>query len=103
MALMISVDFSLLEVEMELETLEQHLQLIEEQIQRRECQLEHKRKLDTKELCLDDDDHAAQWDFINQEFRFQIEFVLPHVLRSPFLVSLFSVYETSVTRIAELM
>ena len=94
----IKLDFRLLEVSMELSTLEKHLELIEAQIERGQKEAWSNRKAKTMELEPDDE---AEWSFIVQEYDYQVGFVLPRVLRNPFLVSLFAVYESAVTEIAK--
>ena len=96
----IKLDFRLLEVSMELSTLEKHLELIEAQIERGQKEAWSSREAKTMELEPDDE---AEWSFIVQEYDYQVGFVLPRVLRNPFLVSLFAVYESAVTEIAKAM
>ena len=94
------VDLRLLEVSIELSTLERYLEFIEEQEKRgreaAECELQTK----WRELSCDDE---AEWSLLCQERDFQVEFVLPRILRGPFLVTLFAVYETAVTEIGKLI
>ena len=96
----IKLDFRLLEVSMELSTLEKHLELIEAQIERGQKEAWSSREAKMMELEPDDE---AEWSFIVQEYDYQVGFVLPRVLRNPFLVSLFAVYESAVTEIAKAM
>ena len=96
----IKLDFRLLEVSMELGILEKHLELIEAQIELGQNEAWSKMEAKTRELELDD---GAEWSLITQEYRYQVDFVLPRVLRNPFLVSLFAVYESAVTEIAKTM
>ena len=93
-------DFRLLEVSMELITLETHLELIEAQIERGKKKAWLSREAKMMELEPDDE---AESSFIVQEYDYQVGFVLPRVLRNPFLVSLFAVYESAVTEIANAM
>ena len=97
-------DFRLGEVSEELYTLEKHLELIEEEIKRGEEAA--KAELDVKvrplyqndrELSLDEKDEEHGY---RGEYYYQIDFVLPRILRGPFLVALFAVYETAVTEVA---
>ncbi len=92
----ILVDFRLLEVSMELDTLEKYLELIEEEIKRGQEAAKEELEAKTRELSLDE----VEWDILRQDYRHQVEFVRPRILRGPFLVTLFAVYETSVTEVA---
>ena len=96
----IILDFRLLEVSMELSTLEKHLELIEAQIERGQEEAWSRREAKMMELESDDE---AEWSLIVQEYDYEVDFVLPRVLRNPFLVSLFAVYESTVTEIAKAM
>ena len=96
----IKLDLRLLEVSMELSTLEKHLELIEAQIEEGQEEAWSSREAKTMELEADDE---AEWNFIVQEYHYEVDFVLPRVLRNPFLVSLFAVYESTVTEIAKAM
>ena len=94
----IIIDFRLLEVSIELSVLEEHLRRIEEQIEQRENTIE--LELEKVQRIYDD---YAEWDIARQELEFEIDFSLPHILRGPFLVTLFSVYESAVSEIAGLI
>ena len=94
------LDFRLLEVSMELSTLEKHLELIEAQIERGQEEAWSRREAKMMELESDDE---AEWSLIVQEYDYEVDVVLPRVLRNPFLVSLFAVYESTVTEIAKAM
>ena len=85
---------------MELSTLETHIELIEDQITRGEAAAERQFRDKWQELNCDDE---AEWDLLRQEWDYQVNFVLPRVLRVPFLVTLFTVYEAAVTEIASLV
>ncbi len=98
------VDFRLGEVSGELDTLKKHLELIEEEIKRGEeaakAELDAKLRplyLNKQELSLDERDEEHNY---REEYYYQIDFVLPRVLRVPFLVALFAVYETAVIEVA---
>ena len=97
-------DFRLGEVSGELDTLEKHLELIEEEIKRGEevakAELDANVRelyLNERELSLDEKDEEH---YYRGEYYYQIDFVLPRVLRGPYLVALFAVYETAVTEVA---
>lgn len=44
-----------------------------------------------------------EWHFEHQNYDYRVEFLLPRFFRGPFLVSLYAVYEASVTEIAHLL
>ena len=96
----IKIDLRLLGVSMELSTLETHIELIEEQITRGGEAAERQFRDKRRELNCDDE---TDWDLLRQERDYQVDFVLPRVLRIPFLVTLFTVYEAAVTEIASLV
>ena len=85
---------------MELSTLETHIELIEEQITRGEEAAKRQFQDKWRESNRDDE---AEWYQLRQERDYQVDFVLPRVLRVPFLVTLFTVYEAAVTQIASLV
>ena len=90
----------LIGIEMELDTLQTHIKMIEEQIRQGEeiakCQFQDKWQELSKLNCAD----WAALDILSQERDLEVDFVLPRVLRVPFLVTLFTVYEAAVTEIA---
>ena len=97
-----NVDFRLTGVSLELITLDTHLKLIEEQIEQSrkaaKCELESElRKISPDEFVGDD---WETWDLLHQDYYYHVGVVLPRTLRSPFLVTLFTVYEAAVTEIA---
>ena len=96
------VDLRLIEIEMELRTLKTDIKIIEDQIRQGEedakCQLHDKWRKLKRLNCAD----PAEWDILHQERDLQVDFVLPRVLRIPFIVTLFTVYEAAVTEIAGL-
>ncbi len=95
--------FRLSGVSLEINTLEEHLELIEEQIGRSTrlatCELDSKREELRNDVTADEYD----WDMLYLRHRCYVEVTVPRVLRNPFLISLFAVYESSVTTIAELI
>ena len=94
------IDFRLLELSMDVRALENHLNLVEEQIAQGEEAA--KREFENKWQAFEFKDEA-ELELLAEERDFQVEFVLPRVLRGPFLVTLFAVYETAVTEIAKLI
>ena len=85
---------------MELATLEEHLEMIERQIASGES--EAQSNFYTQVEALEPEDEG-EWQLLRNERDYHVEVVLPRVFRNPFLVSLFSVYETSVTEVARLL
>ncbi|MYB43817.1 MAG: hypothetical protein F4X74_02595 [Acidimicrobiia bacterium] len=93
----IKLDLRLLNALIELEMLDEYLDLIEAHI-----------RASTKEAA---DESRAQsynldrvdWHILNQRLDWRVEFVLSRVLRNSFLVTLFAVYETIVTEVANLV
>ena len=88
---------------MELLVLERHLAIIEDQIVQGRETADYEVKKRSHGLDPDSPDDAAEFSLLIQERNFQIDFVHPRVLRGPFLVTLFSVYESAVTEIANLI
>ena len=103
MASGISISFDLMYIEMELSTLAQHLKLIEQQLVLSSIEAKNYLERETAELCLDVLEEQAHWDILNQEYQFKVDFILPRTLRNPFLITLYSTYESAVVQIAELM
>lgn len=95
-----SFDFRLIEVAMELATLEEHLDMIERQIASGAREAQDSFHAQVKALEPEDE---GERQLLRHERDYHIEVVLPRVFRNPFLVSLFSVYETSVTEVARLL
>lgn len=94
-------DVRLLEAKIEIFTLETHLELIEKQIER--SQKKERLRLNTlirrERLSPDDPEyHQAM-----TEYGEYIDILLPRFFRGPFLISLYSVYESVVTEIAQIM
>lgn len=94
------IDFTLLDVEMELSILEDQVELIEEQIQRGRKTAKRELVARVGELSFDDE---AEWARLHQEHDFQVDFIIPRILRCPPLVTLFAVYESAVKEIAGLV
>lgn len=105
------VDFRLLDASLEMKVLEAHLNLVEEQIQIERKSAKTKLDAEIKKLSVslqesepgDQDGWLGEIQLAEDEYRYHVGFVLPRALRSPFLVSLYSVYESTVTEIANLM
>ena len=98
------MDFRLIGISSDLAILEHHFEYIEEQ---------EKEWLLTAEDIRDDllgdlssfsqDDRQAYWQRAQGFYDDYVEFRLPLILYNPFLVSLYAVYESAVTEIADLM
>ncbi|MBM4274049.1 MAG: hypothetical protein FJ134_06260 [Deltaproteobacteria bacterium] len=91
----------MIEIEAELFALDYHLNLIEEQIRNKEVfeRMRSQRKIKKLNLTRDD----PEWHEEQYELDYVIEFLLPRLFRSTFLVSLYAVYESAVTEIARLI
>ena len=99
-----SVSFRLVEVSADLGILEDHLKLIEEQMDQGHQSAEEIRHAILEQLpALSGDDRRARSQFAYEVYDDYVEFQLPHILYNSFLVSLYAVYESSVTRIARLI
>lgn len=96
----LNTDFTLLLVSIELDTLREHLELIEQQAKWAQNDAESRFQADMEKLPSFDE---AEWGMLRQEYNYRVDFVIPRVLRNPFLVSLFAVYETTVLEIAGLI
>lgn len=94
-------DFRLLEVESELYALEDHLNLIEGQIE--EFQRKERLRLDTYIRTEKLSPYEPEWHMAIQEYDERIELLLPRFFRGPFLVTLYAVYESAVTEVAQLV
>jgi len=94
-------DFRLLDVSLELHALDDHYELIEKQL----AHLSHVEQKTLAEYCqkegLTPDD--PEWDLARQECDYKIDFLLPRFFYGSFIISLYAVYETSVTEIARLL
>ena len=93
----IDIDFRLLELSTDLSTLEKHFELIEGEIERGKEAAEREMHDKWHQLKFKDE---AEWSLLGQDKYFQEEFVLPRVFRNPFLITLFTVYETAVVEVA---
>ena len=96
----IKFDLRLVGVSMELSTLETHIELIEEQITRGEEAAERQFRDKWRELKLR---RRGRMGSAAPGTGLPVDFVLPRVLRVPFLVTLFTVYEAAVTETAGLV
>ena len=95
------LDFRLLGAETELEMLAEHLQIIENHIER--IQKKERREFDRKvEEIKKARDYLVEVEIASQEYELRIN-DLPLFFRGPFLVSLYAVYESVVTEIADLI
>lgn len=94
----INLDFRLLDIELELIALEEHLELIEQHLpslkQKEERLLEERRE--AEHLSPQD----PEWQTKFREYRRRVDIILPRFFNNPFLISLYSVLEASITDIA---
>ena len=91
----LTFDARLLSASIELEMLEAYLELIEDYIRQSEEKAEDESRAQSFELDYPD------WQLLNQQLDWKVEFVLARVLRTSFLATLFAVYETIVTEVAD--
>ncbi|MEN6474633.1 MAG: hypothetical protein ABFD81_11515 [Syntrophaceae bacterium] len=97
----IRIDTRLLDVSMEIHALEEYLKTMEKQVD---------HIISSEKLILDNaiqnqniTPNEPEWDLAHQNYSHRVEFLLPRFFRGPFLVSLYAVYEASVTEIARLL
>lgn len=97
----LDIDFRLVDVTFELFALADHLDLLENQMEnlRREERLALERFIRKENLSPED----PEWHEATQDFNRHFDFLLPRAFRGSFLVSLYAVYESSVTEIARLI
>jgi len=95
-----TLDFRLLGVTVELLVLERHLEIIEQQIAQGREKADGELAIKSRTFDLRDPDDEAEFSLLVQERDFEVDFVQPRVLRGPFLVTLFAVYESAVSEIA---
>lgn len=95
------LDFRLLDIDLELFALDYYLNLIEEKVRNKEAdeRLKSQQRIKNSNLTPDD----LEWQEQQHELNYIVDFLLPRIFRSPFLVSLYAVYESAVTEIAKLM
>ena len=92
-------DFRLVGVLAELSTLQEYLNLVEESIKRGQQEAADKFDAILKECP----DTESEYGVAFEDYRCRVEITIPHILRGPFLVALFAVYEAAVTEIARLI
>ena len=92
-------DFRLVGVLAELSTLQEYLNLVEESIERGQQEAADKFDAVLKECP----DTESEYGVAFEDYRCRVEITIPHILRGPFLVALFAVYEAAVTEIAPLV
>ena len=97
----IDLDFRLLDVSLELYALEEYLDTMEKQIDHIAAseKLNLEAAIRNQKITPDD----PEWHFEHQGYDNRVDFLLPRFFRGPFLVSLYAVYEASVTEIARLL
>lgn len=97
----IDVDFRLVELSWELRILEEHLEMIEKLIEG--IKESEKEILEAKIRERRTTPCSPEWHLEHQTYEYKVEFQLPHLFRSPFLVSLYATYEAGVTEVAGLI
>lgn len=97
----INIDFRLLDVSMELKALEDYLETMEKQIDHIAASEKLILEAAIREQNIRPSD--PEWHFEHQDYYHRVEFLFPRFFRGPFLVSLYAVYEVSVTEIARLL
>jgi hypothetical protein len=97
----INVDFRLLDVSLELHALEEYLETMEKQIDLLTASEKLNLEAAIRKQNITPDD--PEWQFEHQNYDHRVDFLLPRFFRGPFLVSLYAVYEASVTEIARLI
>lgn len=95
------LDLRLLEIDSELFALDYHLNLIENQIRNKEAFERMLLQKRIKKLGLTHND--LDWQIEHYEVDRITDFLLPRFFRSPFLISLYAVYESAITEIAALI
>ena len=86
-----------------LHALEEYLNLIEEQTERSQNSAKHKLEAASWNLKPDDKYAESEARLLYQEYDHQIDFVIPYMLRGPFLISMWAAYELAVGEISELV
>ena len=99
----IIIDFRLLEVGFQLSNLSRHLSLIEEQIVQDEKAARTARDSGLKSLDPTSDEFDFEEQMLRHEYEYQVEIVFPFIYRNPFILVMYSVYESAVTEIADLV
>lgn len=97
----IDFDFRLLDVSLELHALGTYLETMEKQIDL--IAEDEKRNLEQAILNQNVTPDDPEWDIEQQYYEDRVDFLLPRFFRSPYLVSLYAVYEVSVMEIAKLI
>ena len=97
----IHIDFRLLDVSLEISALEDHLELIERQIDSLEKSEKIARDTFIKGQHFSPDDF--EWDEAYRDYYHKVESLLPRLFRGPFIVSLYAVYESAITEVANLI
>ncbi len=102
----IYIDFRLLEVSLDLDVLEVHLKHIEEQMEQSKRSAKHEFEAALTRLShlgYDYEEWLTESHYIRDNYDHYVDFQLPRILCNPFLISLYTVYETTVTEIANLI
>ncbi|MFA4916795.1 MAG: hypothetical protein WC560_09010 [Syntrophales bacterium] len=97
----VEFDFRLLEINCELDALEDYLQVIETHIE--SLTKAERTRLEARVRQEHISSGDPEWYAAASECEHQIEVFLPRFFRGPFLVTLYAVYESAVTEIAQLI
>lgn len=93
----------LVDIQSDLHLLQQQLEFVEEQLKMQEIPLQTKLETLGKDYDLGNDEDWGQYSAIKQEYDHEIEASLPRMIVNPFIVSAWSMYEASVSHLADLM
>ncbi len=103
MAEEMTIDFRLLEVDFQLSNLSKHLSLIEDQIVQDEIAARSARDSGLKSLDPTSDEYDMEEQMLRHVYDYQVQVVAPFIYRNPFILIMYSVYESAVTEIADLL
>lgn len=97
----LDIDFRLVDVTFELFALADHLDLIESQIEN----IQREERITLEKIFRKSNISPAdpEWHEATQNFNRRFDFLLPRTFRGPFLISLYAVYESSVTEISRMI
>ena len=99
-----SIAFRLIGISSDLDILRTHLEFVEEQTDQMRLFAEDIRDSLLEDISsLGESDRQAQWQFAEGVYDSYVEFRLPRILYYPFIVSLYTVYESAVKEIAILI
>jgi len=99
--MIIPVDLRLIEVSFALDALDDYLELLEKEIERLEkiARAEKDSVFSKKGLSWNDPERQRA----DEDYYYKVDYLFPFFFRGPFLVSLYALYESSITEIAQLI